>query len=101
MPTAHPALDEAHAEAPPPIPFLAGSAKLTPRATRLLDGLGRRLAGQRLRVEGHAAGDKDLADRRAKAVAAYLAENCGVDARLVETAVAGRHRSPGACGRSG
>lgn len=73
----------------PPIPFSLGSATLTPSTTRILDRLGRLLAApgsvaDRIRVEGHpdAIGGinagRDLAGRRAQAVAAYLVQNCNV-----------------------
>ncbi len=85
-----PAIAE-HAEAlPAPLPavrFARGSAQLTPSATRLLDRLGRSLADERLRIEGHTdanVANQDLAGRRAQAVADYLQQNCGVPVGRME-----------------
>lgn len=73
----------------PAIVFAPGSARLTPSATRILDDLGASLAApelstDRFRVEAHADGhgapdtNRDLANRRAQAVVAYLEQNCGI-----------------------
>lgn len=74
--------------------FATGSAELTPEAIQTLDDLGRALtdpalAAYRFRLEGHTdtVGGRDynkaLSDRRALAVATYLADRCHVDlARL-------------------
>ncbi len=90
QPSVRPALAE-HAEALPAslpaIHFARGSAQLTPSATRQLDTLGRSLAQERLRIEGHADADtlnRDLAGRRAQAVADYLQQNCGVPAERLD-----------------
>ena len=87
----------------PAIVFSPGSAQLTPRATRILDRLGRALtapdmAADRFRLEGHADGwgppdvAHDLARRRAQAVANYLVENCSVVAARLDVAVASTRR---------
>jgi outer membrane protein OmpA-like peptidoglycan-associated protein len=87
-----PAVMEADGESsalPLHVVFEAGSARLTVRATRALDHLGEALsvgplAGERLRIEGHAdpAGsrdaNKDISERRAMAVAAYLEQNFAI-----------------------
>jgi len=74
--------------------FSKGSAELTPDAIRTLDQLGQALAskdlaGYRFRIEGHTDTvgtreyNQDLSDRRAAAVADYVARKYGVDpARL-------------------
>jgi len=73
----------------PAISFPRGSAQLTPSATRILDNLGQSLTSpgltaDRFRIEGHtdttggAEANRDLAMRRAKAVVAYLEQNCGI-----------------------
>ena len=74
--------------------FATNSAELTPQAVQTLNDLGRALtdpslASYRFRVEGHTdtvgspGYNKALSDRRATAVAAYLAERFHVDpARL-------------------
>ncbi len=90
------------------VEFATGSAGLTPQATETLDKLGkalsdRTLASYRFRIEGHTdtvgsrAYNKDLSDRRAEAVVAYLVDNfhlerghmqavgMGVDGLLVPT----------------
>ena len=72
------------------VTFATGSAELTPEAIQTLDDLGRALtdpalAAYRFRLEGHTdtVGGRDynkaLSDRRALAVAAYLAEQYRVD----------------------
>ncbi len=90
------------------VEFATGSAELTPQARDILDKLGkalsdRTLAAYRFRIEGHTdtvgsrAYNKDLSDRRAEAVVAYLVDNfhlehghmqavgMGVDGLLVPT----------------
>ncbi len=88
--TVQSAMAEHRDDALPAIVFPAGSARLTPSATRILDGFTGQLAGSRIRVEAHGSGDRDLAARRGKAVAAYLAENCGLDAARVQIVVAAK-----------
>jgi outer membrane protein OmpA-like peptidoglycan-associated protein len=72
------------------VTFATGSAELTPEAIQTLDDLGRALtdpalAAYRFRLEGHTdtVGGRDynkaLSDRRALAVAAYLADRYRVD----------------------
>ncbi len=90
QPGIHPAMAEHGAEPVPVILFEAGSARLTPHATRLLDGLGRMLAEDRVRLESHAGRNRDLAARRTGAVLAYLEQNCGVPAARVEVVTAER-----------
>ena len=88
--------------------FATGSAELAPEATETLDKLGkalsdRTLASYRFRIEGHTdtvgsrVYNKELSDRRAEAVVAYLVDNfhierghmqavgMGVDGLLVPT----------------
>lgn len=90
------------------VEFATGSAELAPQATETLDKLGkalsdRTLASYRFRIEGHTdtvgsrAYNKELSDRRAEAVVAYLVDNfhierghmqavgMGVDGLLVPT----------------
>ncbi len=90
------------------VEFATGSAELTPEATEILDKLGkalsdRTLASYRFRIEGHTdtvgsrAYNKELSDRRAQTVVAYLVDNfhlerghmqavgMGVDGLLVPT----------------
>jgi outer membrane protein OmpA-like peptidoglycan-associated protein len=85
------------------IGFAAGSARLTPRATRILDRLGGAVAAPamaagRFRLEGHGDGAgtpdmaNDLARRRAQAVANYLESNCAVAASRLDVAVAAQRR---------
>lgn len=81
------AMAEHHEASVLTILFAAGSARLTPSATRMLDSIDG-LAGNRWRIEGHAGRDPDLAARRAKAVAVYLAQNCGVAAAHLQTVTA-------------
>ena len=68
------------------VEFATGSAELTPQATEILDRLGkalsdRTLVSYRFRIEGHTdtvgsrAYNKELSDRRAEAVVAYLVDN--------------------------
>ncbi len=93
-----PAVMEADGEGsalPLKVAFEAGSARLTASATRALDHLGEALsagplAAERLRIEGHAdpAGSRDakrdISERRAMAVAAYLEQNFAISpGRLV------------------
>ncbi len=70
--------------------FATDSAQLTPEAMRTLDELGRALsskdlAGYRFRIEGHTdtvgspAYNRTLSERRAEAVADYVAKKYGVD----------------------
>jgi outer membrane protein OmpA-like peptidoglycan-associated protein len=77
------------------VQFETGSAELTPEATRALDNLGKALSDQslaayRFRIEGHTdtvgsrSYNKELSDRRAAAVVAYLASNFHVDRSRVE-----------------
>lgn len=77
------------------VEFRSGSADLMPEATRTLDHLGRALASDalsayRFRVEGHTdtVGDpdtnKDLSQRRAQAVAAYLQDKFSIAATRLE-----------------
>ncbi len=81
--------DEERSALPMQVAFEPGSARLTVSATRALDTLGQALstgplAGERIRVEGHADGqgtpeaNRDIAERRAMAVAAYLEQNFGI-----------------------
>ncbi len=88
QPTMRPAIAEHPADAAPAILFAPGSARLTPSATRLLDGLSRMLAEDRVRLESHAGRDRDLAARRTGAVVAYLEQNCGVLAERVRVVTA-------------
>jgi OOP family OmpA-OmpF porin len=87
-----------HPEPPPSVNlnilFATGSADLTPGAMQTLAELGQALnnpalAGSRFRIEGHTDtvgapdANKALSDRRAAAVAAFLAQNYHIDyARL-------------------
>ena len=87
-------LNEREPDFPVRIQFDPGSARLKPSATRALDRLGQALgagalAGERVRIEGHADAvgpfetNRDISDRRANAVAAYLKDNYGISfARL-------------------
>ncbi len=79
------------------VAFASGSAQLTPTVTRRLDAFGRALlaeatAESHFRVEGYADttgsrdANRDLAARRARAVAGYL-ETVGVPAERLEVAV--------------
>jgi len=107
-PSVAPATNKAPAAAPPEttqpgtgnilslaVTFATGSAELEPGARTLLDRLGTALSSPdlmtfRFRIEGHTdsvgqpAVNQDLSERRAQAVAGYLAEKFGVNpARLV------------------
>jgi OmpA-OmpF porin, OOP family len=77
------------------VQFATGSAELTPQAIHVLDNLGKALndqtlASYRFRIEGHTDTvgtreyNKDLSDRRAEAVVAYLANNYHVDRSRVD-----------------
>lgn len=77
------------------VQFANGSAGLTPQAVQVLDNLGRALSnpalsGYRFRVEGHtdtvgsAEYNAELSDRRANAVADYVADNFHVDRSRLE-----------------
>lgn len=77
------------------VQFATGSADLTPAARHVLDNLGKALSDQalasyRFRIEGHTDTvgtreyNKQLSDRRAAAVVAYLATNFHVDRTRVE-----------------
>jgi outer membrane protein OmpA-like peptidoglycan-associated protein len=89
----------------PAISFPAGSAQLTPSATRILDNLGHSLtapglAADRFRVEGHTdttgspVANRDLASRRAQAVVAYLEQNCGIPASRLEAVASTKPLAP-------
>jgi OmpA-OmpF porin, OOP family len=90
------------------VEFATGSADLTPEATGILDKLGKALSDQtlasyRFRIEGHTdtvgsrAYNKELSNRRAEVVVAYLVDNfhlerghmqgigMGVDGLLIPT----------------
>lgn len=85
------------------VQFANGSAELTPEATRALDELGKALSSNDLspyhfRIEGHTdtVGTKgynqSLSERRAAAVAQYLAGHFGVNqSRLVTVGVGSDH----------
>jgi len=85
------------------VQFANGSAELTPEATRALDELGKALSSNDLapyhfRIEGHtdtigAKGyNQSLSERRAAAVAEYLASHFGVSqSRLVTVGVGSDH----------
>jgi outer membrane protein OmpA-like peptidoglycan-associated protein len=77
------------------VQFATGSAELTREATQVLDNLGKALSDQslaayRFRIEGHTDTvgsrpyNKELSDRRAAAVVAYLASNFHVERSRVE-----------------
>lgn len=95
----NPATDAAKSQVPAPeaaapsvsltVEFASGSAELSPQARQALDALGRALSSQdlaqyRFRIEGHTdtvgtpAANKALSQRRAEAVAAYLAQKFGI-----------------------
>ncbi len=96
QPSVRPAISEHFQALPallPAIRFARGSAQLTPSATRLLDTLGRSLADERLRIEGHSdanTANRDLAGRRAQAVADYLQQNCAIASGRIEVTTATR-----------
>ncbi len=87
---ARPAMAEHEAERLPSIVFAPGSARLTPSATRLLDSFGRSLSEDRLRLDCHSGPDRDLAGRRADAVAGYLEQNFGVQRERIQVVIAGK-----------
>jgi outer membrane protein OmpA-like peptidoglycan-associated protein len=79
------------------VEFRTGSAELTPAAIRTLNELGRalsnaQLSSYRFRIEGHTDTvgspemNKQLSERRAEAVAAFLASKFGIDRSRLETA---------------
>ncbi len=81
--------DEGASALPMQVLFEPGSARLTVSATHVLDHLGQALstgplAGERIRIEGHADGrgspeaNHDISERRAMAVAAYLEQNFAI-----------------------
>jgi outer membrane protein OmpA-like peptidoglycan-associated protein len=87
--------DESISALPLKVMFEPGSARLTASATRALDHLGQSLsagplADERVRIEGHADtrgtrdAKRDIAERRAMAVAAYLEQNFGINPNRVE-----------------
>ena len=78
------------------VEFKTGSAELTPHAMHVLDELGRALtstdlAKYRFRVEGHTDtvgtpdANKDLSEKRAQAVTAYLESKFGVPSARLES----------------
>jgi outer membrane protein OmpA-like peptidoglycan-associated protein len=82
--------DEAASALPMQVLFKPGSAHLTVTATHSLDHLGQALssgplAAERIRIEGHAdsrgspEANRDISERRAMAVAAYLEQNFSID----------------------
>jgi outer membrane protein OmpA-like peptidoglycan-associated protein len=82
--------DEPRPALPVQVQFEPGSARLTVSATRVLDHLGQALStgplgGERIRIEGHAdsqgapEANRDISERRAMAVAAYLEQNFAID----------------------
>jgi OmpA-OmpF porin, OOP family len=85
------------------VQFANGSAELTPEATRALDELGKALSSNDLapyhfRIEGHTdtigtkGYNQSLSERRAAAVAEYLASHFGVSqTRLVTVGVGSDH----------
>jgi outer membrane protein OmpA-like peptidoglycan-associated protein len=85
------------------VQFANGSAELTPAATRALDELGKALnssdlAAYHFRIEGHTdtigtkSYNQTLSERRAAAVAEYLASRFGVSqSRLVTVGVGSDH----------
>jgi outer membrane protein OmpA-like peptidoglycan-associated protein len=77
------------------VQFANGSAELTPQAVQVLDNLGKALSnpalfGYMFRIEGHtdtvgsAEYNDGLSDRRASAVADYVANNFRVDRGRLE-----------------
>ncbi|NKC34096.1 OmpA family protein [Falsiroseomonas selenitidurans] len=77
------------------VTFASGSASLSPRATEVLDNLGRalvsdRLSGYRFRVEGHtdtvgpSAMNQELSERRAAAVRDFLVQRHGVASQRLQ-----------------
>ena len=90
QPTVQPAMSEHATERLASVVFAPGSARLTPSATRLLDSLGKSLAEDRLRLDCHSGLDRDLAGRRADAVAGYLEQNFGVQRERIQVVIAGK-----------
>ncbi len=90
QPSVRPAMAEHEAERLPSVVFAPGSARLTPSATRLLDSFGRSLADDRLRLDCRSGADRDLAGRRADAVAGYLEQNFGVPRERIQVVIAGK-----------
>ncbi len=90
QPAVRPAMAEHEADRLPSVVFPTGSARLTPSATRLLDSFGRSLADDRLRLDCHPGSDRDLAGRRADAVAGYLEQNFGVQRERIQVVIAGK-----------
>ena len=90
QPAVHPAMAEHPADRLASVVFAPGSARLTPSATRLLDSLGRSLAADRLRLDSRGGRDRDLATRRADAVAGYLEQNFGVRRERIQMVMADR-----------
>jgi outer membrane protein OmpA-like peptidoglycan-associated protein len=83
------------------VQFANGSAGLTPQAVQVLDNLGRALSnpaliGYMFRIEGHtdtvgtAQYNEELSDRRANAVADYVANNFHVDRSHLEAVGMGK-----------
>ena len=81
---------EHEAERLPSVVFAPGSARLTPSATRLLDSFARALAHDRLRLDCCSGADRDLAGRRADAIAGYLQQNFGVQRERIQVVIASR-----------
>jgi outer membrane protein OmpA-like peptidoglycan-associated protein len=93
------------AVAGPDLLFASGSAELTPQSLQTLDALGKALtdpalANYRFRVEGHSdtVGTRDfndkLSERRAAAVADYLADRFHVDRRRLQVVGKGKSDLP-------
>jgi OOP family OmpA-OmpF porin len=87
--------DDRGAALPMQVVFEPGSARLTASVTRALDHLGQSLsagplANERIRIEGHADAsgapdaNRDIAERRAMAVATYLEQNFSIDPGRVQ-----------------
>ena len=83
------------------VQFRTNSAELTPAAMRTLDELGRALSSQtlstyRFRIEGHTdtvgspETNKNLSERRARAVADYLEAKQGIDRNRLEAVGMGK-----------
>ena len=90
QPSVRPAMAEHEADRLPSVVFPPGSARLTPSATRLLDSFGRSLADDRLRLDCRSGADRDLAGRRADAVAGYLEQNFGVQRERIQVVIASK-----------
>ena len=71
------------------VAFASGSARLTPSATRTLDAIRPESLSRRLCIEGFTdsvgspEANRDLAQRRAQAVATYLEQNLGVESHIL------------------